>query len=158
MAINNLTDEEISGPVGYLAVCLAHIRTGTDIHGVETGLVCAAPPTQAEADIARHMISRLDRVPTNPEENQMRLEDQIFIVMANRVAELEASIPEHLAGERPDAADMALYGARELRNILDLTAGPRWPVWVAEQRTQADRPKCPLHDDPSLFGGCTCDD
>jgi len=60
-------------------------------------------------------------------------QDQIFIVMAARIAELEASIPEHLAAGRPVAADMALYGARELRNVLDLTAGPRWPIWVAER-------------------------
>lgn len=75
--------------------------------------------------------------------------DQIFIVMANRVAELEASIPEHLAAGRSIAADMALYGARELRNILDLTAGPRWPVWVAEQRIA--EPSASADPDVSVF-------
>lgn len=59
MAINNLTDAEIFGPVGYLAICLAHIRNGYDIDGVETGHVCAAPPTQAEVDHARRMAGHL---------------------------------------------------------------------------------------------------
>ncbi|MEU9405066.1 hypothetical protein AB0E08_05060 [Streptomyces sp. NPDC048281] len=87
-------------------------------------------------------------------------EQQIFIVMANRVAELEASIPTHVAAGRRIGADMALYGARELRNVLDLTAGPLWPVWAAEQQMPTKRPACPLHDDPSLdmSSGCTCDD
>jgi len=62
MAINDLTDEEIAGPVSYLAVCLAHIRIGMDIHGVETGLVVAAPPTQAEVNHARHMIRHLAEI------------------------------------------------------------------------------------------------
>lgn len=26
-----------------------------------------------------------------------------------------------------------MYGARELRNVLDVIAGPRWPIWVAEK-------------------------
>ncbi|MFE6194127.1 hypothetical protein [Streptomyces sp. NPDC057838] len=54
-AINDITAEEIAGPVGYLAKCLAHIRAGHDIDGLETGLVLAAAPTQAEVDHARHM-------------------------------------------------------------------------------------------------------
>lgn len=61
-AINDITAEEIAGPVGYLAKCLAHIRIGHDIVGVETGLVCAAPPTQAEVDNARRMARALAEV------------------------------------------------------------------------------------------------
>ncbi|MEH0587402.1 hypothetical protein QA942_26280 [Streptomyces sp. B21-106] len=76
--------------------------------------------------------------------------DQIFIVMANRITELEASIPEHVAADRPVAADMALYGARELRNILDLTAGPRWPVWAAETAKALDETDTPATADETI--------
>ncbi|MFI0139626.1 hypothetical protein [Streptomyces luteogriseus] len=54
-AINDITAEEVGGSVGYLAKCLAHIRAGYDIDGLETGLVLVEAPTQLEVDHARHM-------------------------------------------------------------------------------------------------------
>ncbi|MFE1882669.1 hypothetical protein [Streptomyces diastatochromogenes] len=60
--VNDLTDEEIAGPVGYLANCLAHIRLGHDIAGVETGLVWATAPTQAEVDNARRMVREVSQL------------------------------------------------------------------------------------------------
>ncbi|MDQ0831943.1 hypothetical protein QF032_003787 [Streptomyces achromogenes] len=63
----------------------------------------------------------------------MEPQEQIILTMAGRIAELEASIPEHLAAGDPACADMALYGARELRNVLDVIVGPRWPIWVAQK-------------------------
>ena len=62
-AINDITAEEVAGPVGYLAKCLAHIRAGHDIDGLETGLVLAEAPTQLEVDHARHMAMILAQRP-----------------------------------------------------------------------------------------------
>lgn len=59
MAINNLTENEVFGPVGYLAACLAHIRTDHPIEELDTGLVVYAAPTQVEVDQARHMAAML---------------------------------------------------------------------------------------------------
>ena len=70
MATNDLTEDEIFGPVGYVAVCLAHIRAGHDICGVETGLICAAAPTQTEADHARRMIRNLAQITTRQHATQ----------------------------------------------------------------------------------------
>lgn len=56
--INNLTEAEVFGVVGYLATCLAHIRTGHEINLIEYGCIAVAP-TQAEVDQARHMTETL---------------------------------------------------------------------------------------------------
>lgn len=58
-AINDLTDAEVFGHVGYIATCLAHIRTGHEINLIEYGCITTAP-TQAEVDQARHMSAILD--------------------------------------------------------------------------------------------------
>lgn len=58
MATNDITEAEVFGPVGYLSVCLAHIRTGHPIEDVEYGCI-AATPTQAEVDQARLMAAAL---------------------------------------------------------------------------------------------------
>jgi hypothetical protein len=55
MATNDLTETEVSGPVGYVALCLAHIRAGRPIDELDTGLVMYVAPTQADVDHARHM-------------------------------------------------------------------------------------------------------
>jgi len=54
MATNNLTEGEVFAPVGYLAVCLAHIRIGHPIDAIEYGCLAVAP-TQTEVDQARRM-------------------------------------------------------------------------------------------------------
>lgn len=54
MAINDITEAEVFGLVGYLSVCLAHIRVGHSIEDVEYGCIAVAP-TQAEVDQARRM-------------------------------------------------------------------------------------------------------
>ena len=54
MSTNNLTEDEVSAPVGYLAVCLAHIRIGHPLDAIEFGCIAVAP-TQAEVDQARRM-------------------------------------------------------------------------------------------------------
>lgn len=51
---NNITETEVFGPVGYLSVCLAHIRAGHSIADVEYGCIAVAP-TQTEVDQARRM-------------------------------------------------------------------------------------------------------
>jgi hypothetical protein len=56
--INDLTEAEVFGPVGYIATCLAHIRTGHEINLIEYGCIAVAP-TQAEVDHARHMVETL---------------------------------------------------------------------------------------------------
>jgi hypothetical protein len=53
--LNDLTPPEIFSPVGYLALCLAHIRAGYPITELGTGLVMYVAPTQAEVDHARHV-------------------------------------------------------------------------------------------------------
>ncbi|MGW1808254.1 hypothetical protein [Streptomyces sp. NPDC002078] len=58
-AANDLTDEEIAGPVGYLATCLAHIRGGYPIEELDVPLVLYVAPTQTEVDQARRMVARL---------------------------------------------------------------------------------------------------
>ncbi|MGV9275973.1 hypothetical protein [Streptomyces griseosporeus] len=65
-APSDLTTEEIAGPVGYLAACLAHLRTGRDIAGLDTGLVSTVPPTQADADNARLIASAVRRMLAAP--------------------------------------------------------------------------------------------
>lgn len=55
MPFNDLTDDEVFQPVGYIAACLAHIRAGHPIDELDTGLVIHAAPTQTEVDHARHM-------------------------------------------------------------------------------------------------------
>lgn len=52
--VNDLTEAEVFGPVGYISVCLAHIRAGRSIEDVEYGCIAVAP-TQAEVDQARRM-------------------------------------------------------------------------------------------------------
>lgn len=59
MAVNNLTETELRGTVGYVAACLAHIRAGHPIEELSTGHVLYVAPTQAEVDHARHMADRL---------------------------------------------------------------------------------------------------
>lgn len=59
MPANDLTEVEADGPVGYLALCLAHIRAGHPITELGTGLVMYVAPTQAEVDYARQMAHRL---------------------------------------------------------------------------------------------------
>ncbi|AEM87058.1 hypothetical protein [Streptomyces violaceusniger] len=61
MATNDLTEAEATGPVGYIALCLAHVRTGHAITELDTGLVMYVPPTQADVDNARHMAEVLAR-------------------------------------------------------------------------------------------------
>jgi hypothetical protein len=56
---NDLTEAEVFGPVGYLALCLAHIRAGHPIDELRTGLVVYVAPTQADVDNARHMAEHL---------------------------------------------------------------------------------------------------
>ncbi|GHF57719.1 hypothetical protein [Streptomyces griseosporeus] len=65
-ALNDLTAEEIAGPVGYLAACLAQLRTGHGIAGLDTGLVSTVPPTQADADNARLIASAVRRMLAAP--------------------------------------------------------------------------------------------
>jgi hypothetical protein len=60
-------------------------------------------------------------------------QERIIMTMAGRIAELEASIPDHLDYGDQVAADAALFGSRELRSLLDVLVGPRWPIWVAEK-------------------------
>lgn len=55
MAVNNITEAEVFGPVGYIATCLAHVRAGHPIEDLDTGLVLYVTPTQTEVDQARHM-------------------------------------------------------------------------------------------------------
>ena len=54
-AVNNITEAEVFGPVGYLSICLAHIRAGHPIEDLDTGLVLYVTPTQTEVDQARRM-------------------------------------------------------------------------------------------------------
>lgn len=54
MATNDITEAEVFGPVGYLSVCLAHIRGGRSIEDIEYGCIAVAP-TQTEVDQARRM-------------------------------------------------------------------------------------------------------
>lgn len=65
---NNLTEAEIFGPVGYVALCLAHIRAGHPIAELDAPHVLYVAPTQSEVDQARHMARQLaDRWPATPE-------------------------------------------------------------------------------------------
>ncbi|MFF2385181.1 hypothetical protein [Streptomyces sp. NPDC058108] len=57
-AINDITEAEVFGPVGYLATCLAHLRIGHEINLIEYGCIATAP-TQTEVDLARHMAETL---------------------------------------------------------------------------------------------------
>ncbi|MFC8408547.1 hypothetical protein ACFUG9_34030 [Streptomyces griseoincarnatus] len=63
---NDITETEVAGPVGYLAKCLAHLRAGHDIDGLETGLVCAVAPTQLEVNHARRMAEALEQIAARP--------------------------------------------------------------------------------------------
>ena len=56
---NNLTDGEGFGPVGYIAMCLAHIRAGYPIDELHTGHVLYVAPSQADVDYARRMAEHL---------------------------------------------------------------------------------------------------
>ncbi|WP_405580711.1 hypothetical protein [Streptomyces sp. NBC_01092] len=58
MRTNDLTEAEVFGPIGYLATCLAHIRTGHEINLIEYGCIAVAP-LQVEVDNARHMVDVL---------------------------------------------------------------------------------------------------
>ncbi|MFJ3024080.1 hypothetical protein ACIPH4_24510 [Streptomyces tendae] len=64
--LNDITEAEAAGSVGFLAKCLAHLRAGHDIDGLETGLVCTVAPTQLEVDHARRMADVLERWPARP--------------------------------------------------------------------------------------------
>ncbi|MEU5112016.1 hypothetical protein AB0G64_10985 [Streptomyces longwoodensis] len=57
--VDDISPEEMAGPVGYLAKCLAHIRIGQDIDSLEVGLACAATPTQIEVKYARQIVDVL---------------------------------------------------------------------------------------------------
>lgn len=59
MATNDLTEVEAFGPVGYLALCLAHVRAGYPIAELDTPHVLHVTPTQADVDNARHMAQHL---------------------------------------------------------------------------------------------------
>ncbi|MFJ4623069.1 hypothetical protein [Streptomyces sp. NPDC088812] len=53
--MNDLTEAEVFGPVGYIAKSLAHLRAGHPIEELDTGLVLYVAPTQDDVDNARHM-------------------------------------------------------------------------------------------------------
>lgn len=61
MRINDLTEAEVFGSIGYLATCLAHIRIGHEINLIEYGCIATAP-TQVEVDNARHMAHTLAKL------------------------------------------------------------------------------------------------
>jgi hypothetical protein len=60
VATNDLTEAETFGPVGYIALCLAHIRAGHPIADLDIPHVMSAAPTQADVDHARHMARHLN--------------------------------------------------------------------------------------------------
>ncbi|MGW4139379.1 hypothetical protein ACWELV_21690 [Streptomyces mirabilis] len=55
MATNDLAEAEVFGPVGYIALCLAHLRAGYPISELDDGPVMYVAPTQADVDNARRM-------------------------------------------------------------------------------------------------------
>ncbi|MFF3891800.1 hypothetical protein ACFYY3_01070 [Streptomyces sp. NPDC001812] len=59
MATNDLTEAEIGGPIGYIALCLAHIRAGHPITELDIPHVIYVAPTQTEVDQARYMAQQL---------------------------------------------------------------------------------------------------
>lgn len=59
--LNDLTETEVFGPVGYIALGLAHLRAGYPITELDIPHVIYVAPTQDEVDAARHMAARLDR-------------------------------------------------------------------------------------------------
>ncbi|MET9762063.1 hypothetical protein ABZ016_23905 [Streptomyces sp. NPDC006372] len=52
-AVNDLTDEERAGPVGYVAACLAVLRTGRSLEGASVVLAAVRPSRDDVAEARR---------------------------------------------------------------------------------------------------------
>ena len=59
--LNDITETEVFGAVGYLALCLSHIRAGYPIAELDIPHVIHVAPTQTEVDAARHMAHQISK-------------------------------------------------------------------------------------------------
>ncbi|MEW2272182.1 hypothetical protein [Streptomyces griseofuscus] len=77
-----LSEEEKTGTVGYIAACLAVLRTGRTLDGAEH-MLAAVVPSQADAAEARHIAEGLAALATTPRTTAGQLKGDQLMQTAN---------------------------------------------------------------------------